>query len=55
MDSFRKWDRIVNTLLIAAAVFALTRVAWGLDTQDIVVEWTDAGKKIAAERVAWVP
>jgi hypothetical protein len=33
MQSFRKWDRIVNTLLIAAALFALlTRVAWGLDT-----------------------
>src|SRR5262245_49877551 len=52
MHSLRKLDWIINTLLIAAALFALTRVAWGLDTQDIVVEWTEAGKKIAAERVA---
>jgi len=40
MDSFRKWDWIVNTLLIAATFFALSRVAWGLDTQNIVMEWT---------------
>ncbi|MCP9456434.1 MAG: formylglycine-generating enzyme family protein, partial [Nitrospira sp.] len=26
--------------------------AWGLDTQDITVEWTEAGKKLAMERVA---
>src|SRR5215475_14420445 len=43
----------MNTLLAAAALFALlTRMAWGLDIQDIVVQWTGAGKKIAAERVA---
>jgi formylglycine-generating enzyme required for sulfatase activity len=52
MHSWRKWDWIVNTVLVAAALFALARVAWGLDTQDIVVQWTEAGKKIAAERVA---
>jgi iron(II)-dependent oxidoreductase len=31
-------------------------IAWGLDTQDIVVEWTPEGKKLAAQRVAeWKP
>lgn len=55
MHNWRKLDWILNTLLIAAALFALTRVAWGLDTQDIVVQWTEAGKKIAVERVAnWI-
>ena len=48
----RKIERVVNGLLIAAAVFSLANAVWGLDTQDIVVEWTEAGKKIAAERVA---
>jgi iron(II)-dependent oxidoreductase len=55
MQSWRKLDWVINALLIAVALFALTRIAWGLDTQDIVVQWTEAGKKIAAERVAnWI-
>ena len=53
MQRFRMWDWIMNSLLVAAALFALlTHRAWGLDTQDIVTQWTEAGKKIAAERVA---
>jgi len=40
MHSLRKLDWIINMLLIATALFALTRVAWGLDKQDIVMEWT---------------
>ena len=52
VQSWGKWDWLANMLLIAVALLALSRVAWGLDTQDIVVEWSEAGKKIAAERVA---
>jgi iron(II)-dependent oxidoreductase len=54
-QSWRKLDWVVNTLLIAAALFTLARVAWGLDTQDITVEWTEDGKKLAAERAATWP
>jgi len=52
MQSWRKLDWIINALLIALGLFSLARMAWGLDTQDIVVEWTEAGKRLAAERVA---
>ena len=52
VDNLRRWNAIVNAILIAAALFTLARVAWGLDTQDITVEWTEDGKKIATERVA---
>jgi iron(II)-dependent oxidoreductase len=49
-------NRIVNILLAGAAVLALLSTAWGLDTQDIVVEWTPEGKKLAQERVkSWAP
>lgn len=53
---WRKWESVVNVLLIAIALLTLARVAWGLDTQDIVVEWTPEGKKLAMQRVAeWQP
>ena len=48
----RKWARLAQALLIGAALFALAPVARALDTQDIVVEWTEEGKKIAQDRVA---
>jgi len=44
--------RIRQVLLIGAALFALAPVSRALDTQDIVVEWTEAGKQLALERVA---
>lgn len=54
--ALRKVDWVVNGLLIAAALFLLAQMAWGLDMQDITVEWTAAGKNLAAERVAnWQP
>ncbi len=49
---WRRWNLMLNAVLVIVALVIVARVAWGLDTQDIVVEWTDAGKKIAAERVA---
>jgi formylglycine-generating enzyme len=52
MHRWRKWESVVNVLLIAVALLTLVRVAWGLDTQDIVVEWTPEGKKLAMQRVA---
>ncbi len=52
MGAYRKLEWVINALLIAAAILALVKVAWGLDTQDITVEWTAEGKKIAAQRVA---
>jgi iron(II)-dependent oxidoreductase len=48
----RKRARLAQALVIGAALFALAPVARALDTQDIVVEWTEEGKKIAQERVA---
>ncbi|WHZ16556.1 MAG: Sulfatase modifying factor 1 precursor (C-alpha-formyglycine- generating enzyme 1) [Nitrospira sp.] len=44
--------RVRQVLLIGAALFALVPVARGLDTQDIVVEWTGEGKALAEKRVA---
>ena len=52
VETFRKWEWVINAVLIAAALLVMAKVAWGLDTQDIVVEWTESGKKIAMERVA---
>ena len=43
---------IRQALLIGAALFVLAPVSQALDTQDIVVEWTEAGKQLAQERVA---
>ena len=51
-DIPRKRQRVAQALLIGAALFALVPVARALDTQDIVVEWTEAGKQLAQERVA---
>jgi iron(II)-dependent oxidoreductase len=45
-------NRVVNALIAVAVALVIANVAWGLDTQDITIEWTDAGKKIAAEHVA---
>ncbi len=42
----------VRAAVILAVALATTNVAWGLDIQDITMEWTEAGKKIAADRVA---
>ena len=42
----------VQSILVGAALFTLAPLARALDTQDIVVEWTEEGKKIAQERVA---
>ena len=48
----RTRTRLAHALVIGAALFALAPVARALDTQDIVIEWTEEGKKIAQERVA---
>ncbi len=55
VDTLRKWEWGVNAVLVIAVLLIMAHVAWGLDTQDILVEWTAAGKKIAAERVATWP
>ena len=52
VESFRKWEWGINAVIVLAALLIMARMAWGLDTQDIVVEWTEAGKKLATERVA---
>ena len=48
----RKRTKLAQALVIGAALFALAPAARALDTQDIVVEWTEEGKKLAQERVA---
>lgn len=52
MGILKKRVRLAQALVIGAALFALTPAARALDTQDIVIEWTEEGKKIAQERVA---
>ncbi len=54
-DRWLKWNRALNVLLIAAALIMVARMAWGLDTQDIVVEWTPEGKQLAMQRAAEWP
>ena len=41
-----------HVAVVTATFLTMAGVAWGLDTQDITVEWSEAGKKIAVERVA---
>jgi iron(II)-dependent oxidoreductase len=48
-------ERVFDGLLVVAAVLAVASLAWGLDTQDITVEWTPEGKQLARERVARIP
>ena len=53
---WQRWNRMLNALLAIALCLFVAQMAWGLDTQDIVVEWTPEGKKIAMQRVAqWQP
>ncbi len=48
----RSWRMAGWTVITLGVITAMAHVAWGLDTQDITVEWTEAGKKLAVERVA---
>ena len=34
LQTWRKWEVVVNVLLIAVALFTLARVAWGSDSED---------------------
>ncbi len=43
---------MLNALWVLAVVVIMAAAAWGLDTQDIVVQWTPEGKKLALQRVA---
>jgi iron(II)-dependent oxidoreductase len=52
----KRIEWVVNALLIGAVILTLANVVWGLDTQDIVVEWTAEGKNLAEERIrTWKP
>ena len=55
LDERSAFERWIDILLACAAVLAVASIAWGLDTQDITVEWTPEGKRIAMERVKTVP
>jgi iron(II)-dependent oxidoreductase len=52
VDASVTLSRIVNWILGAAILLAVASVTWALDTQDIRIEWTPAGKAIARDRVA---
>jgi iron(II)-dependent oxidoreductase len=53
---WQRWNRMLNALLIVAVCLIVVQMAWGLDTQDIVVEWTPEGKQLAMHRAAeWQP
>ena len=45
-------NRVVNAIIAVTVSLVVANVAWALDIQDITMEWTEAGKTIAAERVA---
>jgi len=49
LQRWRRWNKMLNALLVIALCLIVARVAWGLDTQNIVVEWTPEGKKIATD------
>ncbi|MEQ1845498.1 MAG: SUMF1/EgtB/PvdO family nonheme iron enzyme, partial [Nitrospira sp.] len=51
-ERVRKWNWAGLALGVTGVIVGMTHVAWGSDIQDIRVEWTDAGKKLATERVA---
>jgi iron(II)-dependent oxidoreductase len=53
-SSTRKVEWAVNVLLVLAVLFVAAKIAWGLDTQDITVEWTAEGKRIAEQRAATI-
>ncbi|TAJ07953.1 MAG: formylglycine-generating enzyme family protein [Nitrospirae bacterium] len=55
VEKWKQLDRWINALLIGAIALVLANAAWGLDTQDITVEWTSEGKKIAMERAKTWP
>jgi len=38
-----------NALSIIPVLLIMARIAWGLDTQDIVVEWTPEDKKLTMQ------
>jgi hypothetical protein len=38
-----------NALSIIPVLLIVVRIAWGLDTQDIVVEWTTEDKKLTMQ------
>lgn len=51
-DVLKIVDRVATLLLGLAASLIVASVAWGLDTQDITIEWTPEGKHLAMERAA---
>lgn len=40
---------MLNALSVIAVLLIVVQMAWGLDTQDIVVEWTPEGKKLTMQ------
>lgn len=52
MEKLVPVNRVVNSVIAVAVAVVIANVAWALDTQDITMEWAEAGKTIAAERVA---
>jgi formylglycine-generating enzyme required for sulfatase activity len=52
VEAFRKREWVVHAVMVAAVLLVMVPVARALDTQDIVIEWTEAGKKLATERAA---
>ena len=55
IGSWSKVECLINALLVTSVLLILTNVVWGLDTQDIAIEWTEAGKQIAMDRTKTWP
>ena len=48
-DLIKTLDKVLTGLLIVAAAVIVASVAWGLDTQDMTMEWTAAKKPLAMQ------
>lgn len=55
LEERSRFERVFDVILACAALLTVAGIAWGLDTQDITVEWTPEGKRIAMERVKTIP
>ena len=51
-DVLKIVDRVATLLLGLTVLLVIASVAWGLDMQDITVEWTPEGKRLAMEQAA---
>jgi hypothetical protein len=50
IKKWRKWEVVVNVLVIAVALLTLAKAAWGLQTQDIAAWASEGSPGIGSDR-----